>query len=531
LEALSLGATRGAGIRLEYSWKLPDFPIDDSDPPPHKKVEKVEKSGEKWITSPPTETTANQGFREKVEKVDTQPHLNELELLTSDLGLKDTTQLVIERKEVQTAFCSLLENSSVPATSGSDRLQQCALRDRPISSSSSPHLLSNESIDSEKSVQTCLPQDGKSAVGTSAPPPIEECFIPQTQNSLEITHSTSPQSGCGDGVEPAEAVETLSTFSPPVESVSTIADGEESDEKAEVLGMEDELGISESDKKPCSPLSWATLRYALRAFGANANTQENSVESLETPQEGIVFNVSVENQPKAPFDSLPRDAEVEVRCTVVLNPTARQANLGDSSESRHALVTVEEFIPSSGLKGFSDESVQPSEHENSVAAPVTLAIASSGQREAIARSAAPEAIALSSTQRRYACRASASVGFPGSLSKIALPLLALVAAVGIQGHRSFQVEWSLPSPNLPEAAESTATVESQVLQTGAEVDRTKVDSKRSFSVGDRVNWSNCPAHCEKFAPFEITSLDGDYAKLDLFSKPVPLAELSSVYGN
>ena len=537
LEALSLGATRGAGIRLEYSWKLPDFPIDDSDPPPHKKVEKVEKSGEKWITSPPTETTGNQGSREKVEKVDTQTYLNELGLLTSDLGLKDATQLVIEKKEVQTAFCSLLENSSVPATSGSDRLQQCALRDRPISSSSSPHLLSNESIDSEKSVQTCLPQDGKSAVGTSAPPPIEECFIPQTQNSLEITHSTSPQSGCDDGVEPAETVETLSTFSPPVDSVSKAADSEQSDEKAEVLGMKDELGISESDKKPFSPLSWATLRYALRAFGANANTLETSVESLETPQEGIVFNVSVENQPKAPFDSLPRDAGVEVRCTVVLNPTARQPNLGDSSESRHALVTVEEFTTSPGLKDFSDESVQPYGHETSAAAPVTLAIVSdqeavsdaiapSGQREAIARSAAPEAIALSSTQRRYACRASASVGFPGSLSKIALPLLAVVTAVGIQGHRSFQVEWSLPSPNLPKAAESTATVESQVLQTGAEVDRIQADSKRSFSVGDRVNWSNCPAHCEKFAPFEITSLDGDYAKLDLFSKPVPLAELS-----
>jgi hypothetical protein len=545
LEALSLGATRGAGIRLEYSWKLPDFPIDDSDPPPQKKVEKVDKSGEKWITSPPTETTVNQGSSEKVEKVDTQTYLNELGLLTSDLGLKDTTQLVIEKKEVQTAFCSLLENSSVPATSGSDRLQQCALRDRPISSSSSPHPLSNESIDSEKSVQTCLPQDGKSAVGSSAPPELEEYFIPQTQNSLEITHSTSPQSGCDDGVEPAETVETLSTFSPPVDSVSTIADSEQSDEKAEVFGMKDELGISESDKKPFSPLSWATLRYALRAFGANANTQENSVESLETPQEGIVFNVSVENQPKAPFDSLPRDAEIEVRCTVVLNPTARQANLGDSSESRHALVTVEEFTTPPGLKDFSDESVQPYGHETSAAAPVTLAITPSGQREAIARSAAPEAIAQGAvpeaiategakelesanlrTQRRYACRASASVGFPGSLSKIALPLLAVVTAVGIQGHRSFQVEWSLPSPNLPEAAESTATVESQVFQTGAEVDRTKVDSKRSFSVGDRVNWSNCPAHCEKFAPFEITSLDGDYAKLDLFSKPVPLAELS-----
>ncbi len=518
LEALSLGATRGAGIRLEYSWKLPDFPIDDSDPPPQKKEEKVEKSGEKWITSPPTETTVNQGSSEKVEKVDTQTYLNELGLLTSDLGLKDTTQLVIEQKEVQTAKRSLLENSSVPATPGSDR---------PISSSSSPHLLSNESIDSEKSVQTCLPQDGKSAVGTSLHPESEECFIPQTQNSLEIIHSTSPQSGCDDGVEPEEAVETLSTFTPPVDGVSTIADGEQSDEKAEVFGMKDELGISDSDKKPCSPLSWATLRYALRAFGANANTPETSVESLETPQEGIVFNVSVENQPKAPFDSLPRDTEVEVRCTLVLNPTARQANLGDSSESRHALVTVQEFTTPPGLKDFSDESVQPSGDKNSAAASVTLAIAPSGQREAIARSAAPDAIALSSTQRRYACRASASVGFPGSLSKIALPLLALVTAVGIQGHRSFQVEWSNPSPNLQEAAEPTAIVESQVLQTGVEVDRKKVDSKRRFSVGDRVNWSNCPAHCEQFAPFEITGLDGDYAKLDLFSKPVPLDELSS----
>ena len=518
LEALSLGATRGAGIRLEYSWKLPDFPIDDSDPPPQKKVEKVDKSGEKWITSPPTETTVNQGSSEKVEKVDTQTYLNELGLLTSDLGLKDATQLVIEKKEVQTAFGSLLKNSSVPATPGSDR---------PISSSSSPHLLSNESIDSEQSVQTCLPQDGKSAVGTSLHPESEECFIPQTQNSLEITHSTSPQSGCDDGVEPTEAVEILSTFSPPVASVSTIADGEQSDEKAEVFGMKDELGISDSDKKPCSPLSWATLRYALRAFGANANTPETSVESLETPQEGIVFNVSVENQPKAPFDSLPRDAEVEVRCTLVLNPTARQANLGDSSESRHALVTVEEFMPASGLKDFSAESVQPSGHENSAAAPVTLAITQEAVSEAIARSAAPDAIALSSTQHRYACRASASVGFPGSLSKIALPLLALVAAVGIQGHRSVQVEWSNPSPNLQEAAEPTAIVESQVLQTGVEVDRKKVDSKRRFSVGDRVNWSNCPAHCEQFAPFEITGLDGDYAKLDLFSKPVPLDELSS----
>jgi hypothetical protein len=55
---------------------------------------------------------------------------------------------------------------------------------------------------------------------------------------------------------------------------------------------------------------------------------------------------------------------------------------------------------------------------------------------------------------------------------------------------------------------------------------TELDNfKASFNVGDRVNWSKCPAHCEQFAPFVITAIDGDYAKLDLFEKPVLLTEL------
>jgi hypothetical protein len=53
-----------------------------------------------------------------------------------------------------------------------------------------------------------------------------------------------------------------------------------------------------------------------------------------------------------------------------------------------------------------------------------------------------------------------------------------------------------------------------------------VELNQALKVGDRVNWENCPAHCEQFAPFEIMSLDGDYAKLDLFEKLVPLAELN-----
>jgi hypothetical protein len=44
-------------------------------------------------------------------------------------------------------------------------------------------------------------------------------------------------------------------------------------------------------------------------------------------------------------------------------------------------------------------------------------------------------------------------------------------------------------------------------------------------VGDRVIWLECPPHCESFAPFEVVGIEGDYAKLDLFAKLVPLAEL------
>jgi hypothetical protein len=86
--------------------------------------------------------------------------------------------------------------------------------------------------------------------------------------------------------------------------------------------------------------------------------------------------------------------------------------------------------------------------------------------------------------------------------------------IGIQGQGLFRVEWSSDSLNPPEAPEPPAT------ETCTEVDR--------FKVGDRVIWDNCPSHCEQFAPFEITAIDGDYAHLDLFSKPVLLAELHPI---
>ncbi len=46
-----------------------------------------------------------------------------------------------------------------------------------------------------------------------------------------------------------------------------------------------------------------------------------------------------------------------------------------------------------------------------------------------------------------------------------------------------------------------------------------------LQVGDRVIWDNCPAHCASCNPWIITAINGDFAKLNLFNKPVPLSEL------
>jgi hypothetical protein len=77
----------------------------------------------------------------------------------------------------------------------------------------------------------------------------------------------------------------------------------------------------------------------------------------------------------------------------------------------------------------------------------------------------------------------------------------------------------------PSPTEPNASLEAEVAQPKETAEALKVGVKRSYSVGDRVHWTNCPTYCEQFAPFEITSIDGDYAKLDLINKPVPLAEL------
>ena len=78
LEALGIGSTRNSGIHLEYSWKLPDRPINESNPPQSTHVEKVHHSEEeeKYTISLPTEPTQNQSFCQPEEKVDNPTKLD-----------------------------------------------------------------------------------------------------------------------------------------------------------------------------------------------------------------------------------------------------------------------------------------------------------------------------------------------------------------------------------------------------------------------------------------------------------------------
>jgi hypothetical protein len=338
LEALGIGSTRGAGIRLEYSWKLPDLPFDEPDPPPQ---QKVEKSGEKWITSPPTETTGNQEKTEKVEKVDNPPHLNELGLSSAKQGA------VAHNLDV-----GLRDTDKKPKATEPDEYAQ--------------------SMDSENSWTQSQEED--------------ERLVSQSPDTLSITQSAYPLFDCDDGIASSEVVDTISTFSPPEESVSTFTDCEEPDGKVK----RDE----------------ATQVTTLL------------LESSGNIQEGMVFRVFPQNPPTESMDST-APTGVEVGWKVVISTTALPQNLGNvesvaggqrPTEYPQVQVTVEEFTSDLGLQDCRGESVAPaaerSEHLGASAfVPVTL-------------------------------------HFPLSFSTKALPLLALVTAFSIQGHSSFLVKWS-----------------------------------------------------------------------------------------
>ena len=414
LETLGIGGTRGAGIRLEYSWKLPDLPIDKSDPPPINQMEEVDQSVEEDITSPPTETTQNQDFSEQEEKEDNPTNLQELELTTVDFGLREVDK--------------------TPHTSEPD--EHTLNPQSPI-----PNPKVDESIDGSQSKTQS--QEGN------------DDFL-KTKNSLEIPLSTSPQSCCDDGVASVEEVDTQSTLKPPVVSVSNAADGEKPD---------------------------------------------GEINKDQATQ--VAFIVFILNQREESCDSEEADAGVEVGWKVVLNTTALPLNLATRLVSHPVVVTVEELnspLDPSSLRG------------ESVAVAIERASESGHEDQ----------------------EESTNTGIN------ALPLLNLVVSA-IQKYCSSIVEGSLDLPNPPKAAESQAKDESsplfepQATETGDQVNQFKggdcpkvlpcIAQNTAFKAGDRVYWIHCPTYCGKVGSFEIIWIDGEYAKLDLFSNLVPLSEL------
>jgi hypothetical protein len=372
LEALGIGSTRGAGIRLEYSWKSPDLIIDEPDPPQRRKVEKMDKSGEKWITYPPTETTQNQCAATRVEKVDNSTHLINLGLPNLDLGLRDGN------KKLSPPDALHWELGTGQNAEGEEK-----------------HRSSYEEVQGESFSSTSPASNSQSPISNSP-------------DSLEISHSTYPLSGCDDGIASPQVVETISTFSPPVESVSTFLDLEEPDgtiprtvfpqnQRQETIGFAARSGVN---------VGWKVV------ISATASPQNLGISDSEVDEQRSTeyCQAALSNSPK---------------------PTQCQSGV--------------EFLPHqvSETSGFSDS--PPAD---------TVELTAEGK--------------------------------------------SLVSGDSTQCHQT------QTSHNLPKA------------------------EGEQLKVGDHVHWSNCPIHCERFAPFEIMSLDGDYAKLDLFEKPVRLAELHPI---
>jgi hypothetical protein len=536
LEALGIGTTRGSGIRLEYSWKLSDLPMNrggigetggapgpllnpdsdkdsssssrttvptllqGTDDPQHK----VEKSGEKWITSPPTEPTLNQGSSEKVEKVDNPTPLPQVEVgsMCQKQGALSSGSFTAAAKEQQ-HNARAHEHLGVARGEPTNPLQHSSRTLQTVvseeSSSRSQGGVASRAGGEEQPEGLAESSSLLSRSNTTSPAPK---VVPPTKILKGIIHSTSPLSGCDDGVASSEAVDTISTFSPPRESLSTFEDSREPKGKiphleaaARAVSLERDEGEKMKDEK---------------------RSVQTSVESLEPAREGVVLRVSREHQRQEPIDDAHVDAGVEpsgtsVQEKVVLSVTAPSQHLGSSPRYARVLVTVEESVGSKGLQ-----------ETELLAIVMVVSILRTGSFlvEWFDELPSPPV-----TAERASCQ-----------------------------HPAESIELDVEPPAMPEpddpasltavCATGAAPEELATIASDAEVDRLQVGvsawllksasaakrdvGKHSYTVGDRVYWANCPGHCEQFAPFEITAIDGDYAKLDLFEKPVLLAELHPI---
>ena len=194
LEALGIGSTRGSGIHLEYSWKLPDRPIDEPNSPPSNDVEKVHlrEEEEKYTISPPTENTQNQSFYQSEEKVDSPTKLD-----------PDPSDNLLAHTE-----------------HSCDDIAQKVDNPTKLDSDQSNNLLAHTEYSCDDIAQDEIFNPAMLAT--------DNRYL-QTKNSLKITDSISPLLSCVDGVATTQPVDTQDHSSLPVASVSTVSQGEEPD--------------------------------------------------------------------------------------------------------------------------------------------------------------------------------------------------------------------------------------------------------------------------------------------------------------
>ena len=195
LEALGIGSTRGSGIHLEYSWKLPDRPIDQSNSPPSSHFEKVHHSEEeeKHTISPPTEHTQNQSFLQPEEKVDSPTKLD------SDPAKHTQAQQQNSREDIAQKVDNPTKLDPDPAKH-TQAQQQNSCEDIAQDEILNPALLETDSR-----------------------------YL-QSKNSPKNTDSISPLFGCDAAVASSQEVETQEPSSLPLASFPTVSQGEEPDE-------------------------------------------------------------------------------------------------------------------------------------------------------------------------------------------------------------------------------------------------------------------------------------------------------------
>jgi hypothetical protein len=298
LEALGIGSTRGSGIHLEYSWKLPDRPIDDPKSPPSSDVEKVHHSEEeeKYTISPPTEPTQNQSFSQSEEKIDSPTKLE-----------PDPSQNLVTQPEHSSD--DITQKVDNPTQLEPDPSQNLVTQPEHSSDDIAHKVDSPTKLDSDLS-QNLVAQPEHSSDDIAQDEIINPAILAtdsrylQTKNSLEIPDSRSPLSSCVDGFASSQTVDTPGSRSLPAEEAPTVSQAEEA---------------------------------------------ERNINHHETTQlQFIVFPVA-QHQESRNSDSA--DTEVSLGWKAVLNIAAPQQNLaisdssapGQHSTERQIQVTLEEL--------------------------------------------------------------------------------------------------------------------------------------------------------------------------------------------